>query len=59
MIEIINITRQTYGEVLDAIEREAKADQRKSNTETATVLIMEAVANREHRRKKDVNTNAL
>ena len=52
MIEIVNIMRPLYAEQLDAIEREADMENRKSKTEMAAVLIMEAIAVREAKRQK-------
>jgi glutamine amidotransferase PdxT len=46
MIEIVNITRPLYADELDAIEREADLENRKSKTEMAAVLIREAVVRR-------------
>ena len=51
MIDIINITRPLYSDELDAIEREADIDNRKSKTEMAAVLIREAIANRAAQRQ--------
>ena len=51
-IDSINIKRQNYSDVLDALIKEAELDNYRVPTQMATILIMEAIAAREAKRKE-------